>query len=413
MKGRLYLPVFFLFLSAVSAFSAFMEKPGTRPTALGGAYTAISDDAYAPQWNPAGLGQIERFEAALMYSNLYSGIEGGGINYGYLGLVLPLQRLGTVGTAWSYMDGGIYNEHVINLCYAKDFHDFINIHISIGIGAKLMIESFAKNTLTQDDEFFKKYGFTKLNPSFDVALFSEPVDNFTIGFVAEDILEPNLALNPSNTDKLPRKFSAGISYRILKLIPFIDTLIPTMDFTFRNKKINDRNDINFKFGMEAWVYNNNIAFRLGGNANEIATGVALKFNFLGSAGGLDYAFVFPLMSITNTYGSHRVALVFKYGRELVKESSESKQSQFVDDIRKAVTNLFMPPKPVSASDTTASDANIELKPIGPVEIKPEGKPETGKPAQDAGSDGKTTEPSKLDQTGPVDIDKNKKDQPGK
>lgn len=38
---------------------------GGRPLALGGAYTAIADDAYAPYWNPAGVANISRFRASL------------------------------------------------------------------------------------------------------------------------------------------------------------------------------------------------------------------------------------------------------------------------------------------------------------------------------------------------------------
>lgn len=38
---------------------------GGRPLALGGAYTAIADDAYAPYWNPAGVANIRRFRASL------------------------------------------------------------------------------------------------------------------------------------------------------------------------------------------------------------------------------------------------------------------------------------------------------------------------------------------------------------
>src|ERR1051325_6184070 len=38
---------------------------GGRPLALGGAYTAISDDVYAPYWNPAGVANLKGFRASL------------------------------------------------------------------------------------------------------------------------------------------------------------------------------------------------------------------------------------------------------------------------------------------------------------------------------------------------------------
>src|SRR4051812_17281085 len=36
--------------------ASFLDIPvGARPAALGGAYSALAEDAYAPVWNPGGL----------------------------------------------------------------------------------------------------------------------------------------------------------------------------------------------------------------------------------------------------------------------------------------------------------------------------------------------------------------------
>src|SRR4051812_46029547 len=40
--------------------AAFLDIPvGAGPAALGGAYSALARDAYAPTWNPAGLGDVQ------------------------------------------------------------------------------------------------------------------------------------------------------------------------------------------------------------------------------------------------------------------------------------------------------------------------------------------------------------------
>src|SRR5438128_404090 len=45
--------------------ASFLEIPvGARPAALGDAYTALATDAYAPLYNPAGLGFSRQTELA-------------------------------------------------------------------------------------------------------------------------------------------------------------------------------------------------------------------------------------------------------------------------------------------------------------------------------------------------------------
>lgn len=51
-----------------SGAASFLQIPvGGRPAALGGAYSALAADAYAPVWNPAGLGFAEGTQAATMH----------------------------------------------------------------------------------------------------------------------------------------------------------------------------------------------------------------------------------------------------------------------------------------------------------------------------------------------------------
>jgi hypothetical protein len=50
--------------------AAALDAPfGARPAALGRAYTALADDAYAPVWNPAGLAVLSSPQAAWIYAS--------------------------------------------------------------------------------------------------------------------------------------------------------------------------------------------------------------------------------------------------------------------------------------------------------------------------------------------------------
>ena len=58
---------------------------GARALAMGGAGTALSDNAYAPYWNPAGLGQLTRYEVSFMHATL-----NGEDAYDFVSFVVPL-----------------------------------------------------------------------------------------------------------------------------------------------------------------------------------------------------------------------------------------------------------------------------------------------------------------------------------
>ena len=68
---------------------------GARALGMGGAGTALSDNAYAPYWNPAGLGQLTRYEVSFMHSTLNEADA-----YDFVGYVHPLKKRGAIGVSW-------------------------------------------------------------------------------------------------------------------------------------------------------------------------------------------------------------------------------------------------------------------------------------------------------------------------
>ncbi|MBI5554356.1 MAG: PorV/PorQ family protein, partial [Elusimicrobia bacterium] len=66
--------------------AAFLRNgAGARALGMGGAYTALADDASSVYWNPAKLAWQEKFEFTARYANL--GLDS---RCDYAGLVLPL-----------------------------------------------------------------------------------------------------------------------------------------------------------------------------------------------------------------------------------------------------------------------------------------------------------------------------------
>lgn len=81
-----------------SSAASFLNIPvGGRPAALGGAYGALASDAYAPVWNPAGLGALRRSEAALTHLDYADAI-----GYEYAGLAVPVGA-GGIGASMQYL----------------------------------------------------------------------------------------------------------------------------------------------------------------------------------------------------------------------------------------------------------------------------------------------------------------------
>ncbi|MCK4980640.1 MAG: UPF0164 family protein, partial [Candidatus Delongbacteria bacterium] len=69
---------------------------GARPQAMGGAYTALSNDANSTYWNPAGLSKADHGEVLFMHW-MFSDVEQ--VMVDYLALAYPLTK-GALGFAW-------------------------------------------------------------------------------------------------------------------------------------------------------------------------------------------------------------------------------------------------------------------------------------------------------------------------
>ncbi len=80
--------------SAGTEGASFLDIPvGAGPAALGSAYTALATNAYAPVWNPAGLGMLNGNEAAAQHLSYLESMH-----YEYLSFVHPFDKSADSGT---------------------------------------------------------------------------------------------------------------------------------------------------------------------------------------------------------------------------------------------------------------------------------------------------------------------------
>ena len=97
---------FLLKVKSVSAAgtdaASFLDIPvGAGPASLGGAYTALAENGYAPVWNPAGLGFVALTEVAAQHLSYLESIR-----YEFLSFVHPLGAASAFGISAQYLSSG-------------------------------------------------------------------------------------------------------------------------------------------------------------------------------------------------------------------------------------------------------------------------------------------------------------------
>jgi hypothetical protein len=251
---------------------AFMKNGfGARATSLGNSFTAISNDASAIFYNPAGLSSVNKLQVLGMYSNLFGSIEG--MNYGNLGVSKGFE-FGTMGLGVIYSSvsdipyvenvsgpsGEVFsdNEMAILLSYSK----IVTENLQIGITGKYIRHSIA--------------GFEASGIGFDVGLLTVVNEKFRMGLMIQDALGASMKLN-GREDTYISKFKIGAAYSPISVL----TISPEIMVT-GNKKMQ------FSIGSEYDVYKNMIKLRGGYNSVQDAPsfGVGLKYSQI----NLDYSY---------------------------------------------------------------------------------------------------------------------------
>ena len=277
---------------------------------MGGAFVARVDDSSAGLWNPAGLAQLKQTEIIATYSALYTGLGEDHLGRSYLGYALPVHPSGTLGLNLIRLQSPLYSETTILFSYSHRIRG-----LYLGGNLKGLFANFAENEYTQIDPLFQTYGRLTKDLSFDLGLLFNLNDAFSLGVVAQNLNQPNLALEEGAESILPREIKAGVSFKFRQVHP-------SLDFTWRNASIREGRDINAHFGLETWLARD-VGLRTGINLYELAAGASYRFHKSGGALQVDYAFNYPMpfeidlfdrgqTSLSGTSGSHQFSLSVRF-----------------------------------------------------------------------------------------------------
>jgi len=253
---------------------------GARPLGMGGAFSAVANDANAIFWNPAGISLLQRQELTTMYSNL----NGLGLSNSYLGYVLPVTDNQATAVDWLHLgfdDTELgFRDDYFNLAYG------LRLPWHVAVGTKL---KYIDRDMTLDGTSYgKSSGF-----GVDFGILASPLENLRIALTGYDIGGTSVRYDNDVSEEIfPQKLRFGIAYT-----PLEGLLVAT--------DVDDRLHI----GAEYWLYN--IAALRGGIQKELQTVIGTTRQLILSAGfsaryrfmQFDYAFEDdPDLPITHRFG---------------------------------------------------------------------------------------------------------------
>ena len=287
---------------AVGATTAdFLNLPvGARASAMGGAYSAISEEASAVYWNPAGLVQIPKLSAVFMRAQYLEEISYQYAAYAHrlsydtvlAGSVL-LTDIGSIpqtDISGNTLGSFTPRDSVYTISYSKAILEFSDkdIDVSIGVSAKYIKSSIVSSARSYAaDVGIMTYNFSDIPYRLAVT-----ATNMGGGLTFDKESNP-----------LPLTFKLGGAIN-----PFRNILIAA-DVIFPKQ-----NNPNLLFGAELALTPNELTrlcVRAGLNAQQIRDGVGGLSMGVGATlhfFSLDYAFV-PMGELGAT---HRISLTFDF-----------------------------------------------------------------------------------------------------
>lgn len=250
-KKMLFLIILVLSINSFCFGTSIDWQLGARPQGMGSAFTALSDDANACYWNPAGLSQLKKEETTFMYK--FSELN---YNFTYLAHVHLLKN-SAIGfsraSVTSILEQGRENEKtkmtddIYSLGYGRKIK---NIFLGVNIKQHIINSNIGGGS----------------GLGFDGGFLFFPKENFSIGIVAKNI-NSNV-----NNEIFPCFFKIGIASKFFK-----DNLKCALDVFTKSEVEEKPLNIFFNFGIECKIFKK-IALRMGMEKNNFCGGIGIQHN---------------------------------------------------------------------------------------------------------------------------------------
>lgn len=289
-----------------SAVPFLKVGPSPRAAAMGDAFTAISNDASAISYNPAGMGLVDKKEIMFSHTSWFQGVRNE-----YLATAIPLSEMFTIGASLDYMftddmaERNIYGEQTGTFRETNGYFSIGGAYrpvapISFGASLKAIRQTLAGE---KGQAFAGSAG----------ALYTTDYLNIGAGF--DNVGTP--MTTGSDSFSLPSLWKAGLAVQ-----PFKKTYLSCDAVKARDRKTE------FRLGAEAHVSNllgysdAAMFFRAGFRSLKddntgpgLTGGIGLDLNTF----SIDYAFA-PYGDLGDT---HRIAFTYRFGYNRLLTESRS------------------------------------------------------------------------------------------
>jgi hypothetical protein len=281
------------------ADAAFNEIiAGARPQGMGGAFTGLADDANTLYWNPAGMMNIQRYEATAMHARKFSLDVGPSLDLDYGAFTTGRRSWGAFGVSWSREgDKTILSEEILAVSYADRLYKGLSMGMTMspnanGVTAQPGVYDPA---LVEQDTMGYDLGFLyEVNKYFSLGVVGRNMGAET-GQVIKTELEPGLRVGVAYKPNSKFKIAA--------------------DVTRRENIKNRQGESDMVAGGVEYLMSRFLAIRAGINDDTVTLGLG----FIKSDWQMDYAFWNSEIGDT-----HRISATMRFGNAMLNKAPEAK-----------------------------------------------------------------------------------------
>ncbi|MCS7230707.1 MAG: type IX secretion system membrane protein PorP/SprF [Elusimicrobiota bacterium] len=294
----------FLLVESIYSFNEFVGH-SARTKAMGDVVCGVADSVDSIYYNPAGLHTLSAPQISLGYQVLWMLLtETDTLGSGYISMCYPFKKVGSLGLSYSNFNiSNLYQEHIAILTYSNK----ISSPLYLGVNLKYLGKFYTVTDEIVNNTYFTLYGSKVSDFSFDIGLLYKK-EKISLGVSAQNLNQPNLALNPDEKDHLKLKINTGFG------------IFPTKTFIM-GLDINYDDILKMNLGLEKNFPTEGISIRAGGNYDlngsaeaSLGFGYRIPVSFGGIV--LNYSFSYPITQIVNTAGHHFVSFLIDFNKQV-------------------------------------------------------------------------------------------------